>query len=251
MKKKTLAYVIGGEARLVAETYKQDEIYKQLCEKYKVHTYIHSWTQIGKWTKDNEKYRYGDGTRPETSAVTKYYPPDWEIVKNNKETILNQYSIYNPKFIEVEDYDPSFNVDNFPCGQYISRAKAFRSIAGFNLKNANKYDYVWLGRSDAAGKGPLPEFQEGKIHCPEISFDDDCFRAEDWYYAGPYEMFKNLLPWADDPLTSIESIQENPWLMELGERRVKNTHIWQAILTGDAGENIFLRDEIEWKLLTY
>ena len=26
MKKKTLAYVIGGEARLVAETYKQDEI---------------------------------------------------------------------------------------------------------------------------------------------------------------------------------------------------------------------------------
>ena len=88
MKKKTLAYVIGGEARLVAETYKQDEIYKQLCEKYKVHTYIHSWTQLGKWTKDNEKYRFGDGTRPQTSEATKYYPPDWKIVQNNKETIV-------------------------------------------------------------------------------------------------------------------------------------------------------------------
>jgi hypothetical protein len=38
--------------------------------------------------------------------------------------------------------------------------------------------------------------------------------------------------------------------MELGDR-VNNTHVWQAILTGDAGENIFLRDEIKWKLLTY
>ena len=55
MKKKTLAYIIGGEARLVAETFRQDEIYQQLCEKYKVHTYIHSWTQLGRWTKANEK----------------------------------------------------------------------------------------------------------------------------------------------------------------------------------------------------
>ena len=163
MKKKTLAYIIGGEARLVAETFRQDEIYQQLCEKYKVHTYIHSWTQLGRWTKANEKYRFG--TRPETS---KLYPPDFEIVKNYREVIMEEYSIYNPRFIEVEDYDTSFNVENFPCGQYISRARAFRSIAGFNLKNAEKYDYVWLGRSDAAGKGQLPEFQKGKIHCPEI-----------------------------------------------------------------------------------
>ena len=245
MKKKTLAYIIGGEARLVAETFRQDEIYQQLCEKYKVHTYIHSWTQLGRWTKANEKYRFG--TRPETS---KFYPPDFEIVKNYREVIMEEYSIYNPRFMEVEDYDTSFNVENFPCGQYISRARAFRSIAGFNLKNAEKYDYVWLGRSDAAGKGQLPEFQKGKIHCPEISFDDNIFRAEDWYYAGPYDMFKNLVVWADDPITSIQSIINNPWIMELGDR-VKNTHVWQAILTGDAGENIFLRDEIKWKLLTY
>jgi hypothetical protein len=63
-------------------------------------------------------------------------------------------------------------------------------------------------------------------------------------------MFKNLVVWADDPITSIQSIINNPWIMELGDR-VKNTHVWQAILTGDAGENIFLRDEIKWKLLTY
>ena len=83
MKKKTLAYIIGGEARLVAETFRQDEIYQQLCEKYKVHTYIHSWTQLGRWTKANEKYRFG--TRPETS---KFYPPDFEIVKNYREVIM-------------------------------------------------------------------------------------------------------------------------------------------------------------------
>ena len=33
----------------------------------------------------------------------------------------------------------------------------------------------------------------------EISFDDNIFRAEDWYYAGPHDMFKNLVVWADDP----------------------------------------------------
>ena len=56
-------------------------------------------------------------------------------------------------------------------------------------------------------------------------------------------MFKNLVVWADDPITSIQSIINNPWIMELGDR-VKNTHVWQAILTGDAGENIFLRSEL-------
>ena len=95
-------------------------------------------------------------------------------------------------------------------------------------------------------------FNKNKIVCPETVFEEDrgLFRAEDWYYAGPYDMFKNLVVWADDPITSIQTIINNPWIIELGDR-VKNTHVWQAILTGDAGENIFLRDEIKWKLITY
>ena len=37
---KKLAYVIGGEARLVSQAFEQNEIYKQLCKEYDVSVYI-------------------------------------------------------------------------------------------------------------------------------------------------------------------------------------------------------------------
>ena len=64
-------------------------------------------------------------------------------------------------------------------------------------------------------------------------------------------MFKNLLVWANLPLSSMKSLYNNPWIIELDDEKIRNTHIWQAILTGDQGKGIFVGDEIKWKLLNY
>ena len=234
---KTLAYVIGGEPRLVLESFKQNDIYKQLCKEYDVSVYIHSWTQLFKWNDENQDYRW---------ARTKgYYPPGSKNSKVTIDDIVSEYSIYNPEQVTVDEYDTDYNDDDFPFGQYISRARAYKSIP--------QSDYVWLGRSDLVGQGPLPILEQGKIHCPNVTFEEstNSYRAEDWYYAGPYEMFKGLIPWADDPVASIKSLYTNPWIQELGDDKIRNPHIWQAILTGDHGNGIFLGDEIKWKLLNY
>ena len=234
---KTLAYVIGGEARLVSQAFEQNEIYKQLCKEYDVSVYVHSWTQVFKWNKDNADYRW--------ARTQGYYPPGSKNSYKTKDDIISEYSIYKPKAINVEEYNESYNDDDFPFGQYISRARGYRSI--------EQCDYVWLGRSDLVGQGPLPQLQEGKIFCPSVSFEEstNSYRAEDWYYAGPYDLFKNLLVWADDPINCMASLYNNPWIIELGDEKIRNTHVWQAILTGDQGKDIYVGDEIKWKLLNY
>jgi hypothetical protein len=236
---KRLAYIIGGEPRLINQSFEQNKIYKELCKQYDVDVYIHSWTQQFKWNEDNASYRF--------ARTEGYYPSGSTIEKELQENIILEYSIYNPTDVVVEEYNEEYTQDDFPFGQYISRAKAYESA----LRNG-VYDYVWLTRSDIAGDGPLPTFNENKIVCPETVFEEDrgLFRAEDWYYAGPTNMFKNLLAFASDPLIAIKQLDENKWISENIEK-IRNTHIWQAILTGAAGEDVFQGDKITWKLLHY
>ena len=236
---KKLAYLIGGEPRLIQESFDQNKIYKELCTQYEVDVYVHSWTQKFKWTDDNAFYRF--------ARTEGYYPPGSTVEKANIKNIVNEYSVYNPKEVVTEEYNQDYTQDDFPFGQYISRAKAYKSAT---LNGA--YDYVWLTRSDIIGEGTLPTFNKNKIVCPETVFEEDrgLFRAEDWYYAGPTDMFKNLLEFADDPLSAIKKLDDNVWLTSNIDK-IRNTHIWQAILTGADGADVFEGDKIKWKLPNY
>jgi len=237
--KKKLAYIIGGEPRLIQHSFDESTVYKDLCKEYNVDVYIHCWTQEFKWTAYNNHYRWRRNKG--------YFPPGETYVKVSNEDIIEQYKIYEPKECVIEDYDEKFTIGDFPFGQYISRAKAYK-----NAVEQDKYDFVWLTRSDAIGVGPLHRMLRNKIYCPEAIFEDSrqLFRAEDWYYAGSTNMFENLIPFANDPLTAITNLYENKWLKENMDK-IRNTHIWQALLTGGDGANVFQGDDITWKLPHY
>jgi hypothetical protein len=178
-----------------------------------------------------------------------------KLVKGiDSEIIKKEFSLYNPKTIEIEAYDEErFNNDKFPFGQYVSRSKAYAQAIEYD-----NYDYVWLTRSDCVYDSNKPEMFTlledvgNKILCDTTRVSEEgYFTTQDWFYAGRTELFDNLKLFSEDFENyydnNIESLEWYSKLLETGSLR--NSHIWQALISNGFGENLFVETKQSWKLL--
>jgi len=249
-----LALVIGGEPRFVEKSFRENIMFwNWLNENYIVDVHIHSWNHKLEWNKkDHDELRY-TGERTGES----YYPRGMttKLIKNiDAKTIEKEFAVYNPKTLIVEEYDAKkFTIEEFPFGQYVSRANAYTQAL-----NTDTYDYVWLTRSDCVYDSDHPamftplEDIGNKILCDQTRISEaGYFTTQDWFYAGKTELFNNLKLFADDFESYFDNnIESKEWHKKLiDEGNLRNSHIWQGLLTNDLGENAFIETAQKWKLL--
>ena len=252
---KKVALVIGGEPRLVEKAFKENTIFwNWLNENYLVDVHVHSWNHKLEWNKkDHNEIRF-NSIRNDSEN---YYPKEMttkSVSGIKREQIEQEYSGYQPKTLVVEEYDHKrFNIGSYPLGQYISRAKGYVQAMQYD-----DYDYVWLTRSDCVYDSDNPvnfvylEDFKNKILCDDVRINDEGFyTTQDWYYAGSAEAFSNLKTFVDDfELYFQNNLEQADWFTKLLEGgNLRNSHIWQGLITKSLGEDKFFHTAQGWKLL--
>jgi len=249
-----VALIFGGEPRFVERGYNENKIFLQwLNDNYDVDVHVHSWDHTRVWSKEDHDNKRFNGRM--TGGSGYYLEGTSKTLTNlNHEDVKKEFSVYNPKTIEVERYNTELlSGDGVPKGQYLSRAKAYK-----NAMEYSNYDFVWLTRTDVIYDANQPstftylEDLNNKILCQQVALRNEVtFTAEDWFYAGAANNFSNLTLFATDPLSYIRDTEfGGQWFKDLRESgQARNSHIWQALITGGSGEGQFIDDGVEWKLL--
>jgi len=253
---KKLALVFGGEPRFIEKGFNENKIFLQwLKDNYDVDVHVHCWNHRRIWSSDDHATKRFQG-RMEGNT---YYPSDGTSrVERSllEDDVRREFDVYQPKTFVMEKYNDSlYTIDGgFPTGQYVSRSKAYKQAVEYA-----EYDYVWITRTDLVYDADQPatftflEEYNNQILTEGIRMrNGKTFTAEDWFFAGNTNLFTNLIEFADDPLRQITDPQfGGEWFINLrAENEVRNSHIWQALITGGSGEGTFTHDSrVNWKLL--